>query len=240
MRRRLLYSPAMPDPMTDAIPDILVVDDDARLAQLLRRYLGENGFRVTTAASAEEAKGLLATLAFDLLVLDVMMPGVSGIDLTRDLRLTTDVPVLLLTAMAEPENRIAGLESGADDYLTKPFEPRELVLRLNSILRRRPKTEPEPTALRFGAFRFEAERGELFKGEEPIRLAPAEISLMRAFAARPGEAIDRLELIDGDADLGPRTVDVQVTRLRRKIEPDPKYPRHLQTVRGKGYLFRTD
>jgi two-component system phosphate regulon response regulator OmpR len=228
--------------MTEDIPDVLVVDDDKRLAQLIRRYLGDNGFRVTIAGSAEEAKGLLGALAFDLLVLDVMMPGLSGVELTRELRKNNDVPILLLTAMAEPENRIAGLESGADDYLAKPFEPRELVLRLNSILRRRPKpAEPAATAeLHFGPFRFDAERGELWKGEEPIRLASAEISLLRAFARRPNEAVDRLELIEGAADLGPRTVDVQITRLRRKIEVDPKFPRHLQTVRGKGYLFRTD
>ncbi len=227
--------------MSEATPDILVVDDDKRLAQLIRRYLGDNGFRVTVAASAEEAKGLLSTLAFDLLVLDVMMPGLSGVEMTRELRRTSDVPVLLLTAMSEPENRISGLESGADDYLTKPFEPRELVLRLNSILRRRPKaTGPATAELRFGAFRFDPARGELWRGEEPVRLASAEISLLRAFASRPNEAIERLDLVDGAADLGPRTVDVQITRLRRKIEADPKFPRHLQTVRGKGYLFRTD
>jgi two-component system phosphate regulon response regulator OmpR len=227
--------------MSAATPDVLVVDDDARLANLLRRYLGDNGFRVTVAGSAEEAKGLLSTLAFDLLVLDVMMPGLSGIDFTRELRRASDVPILLLTAMGEPESRIAGLESGADDYLSKPFEPRELVLRLNAILRRRPKSdEPQPTSLRFGPFVFDADRGMLLKAEEPIRLAPAEVSLLRTFARRPGEAIDRQELVDGDADLGPRTVDVQITRLRRKIEDDPKFPRYLQTVRGKGYLFRSD
>jgi two-component system, OmpR family, phosphate regulon response regulator OmpR len=227
--------------MADPTPDILVVDDDKRLAQLIRRYLGDNGFRVTVAGSAEEAKGLLATLAFDLLVLDVMMPGLSGVELTRELRRGNDVPILLLTAMSEPENRISGLESGADDYLTKPFEPRELVLRLNSILRRRPKAaEPAPAELRFGRFRFDPVRGELWQGEEPVRLAGAEVSLLRAFARRPNEAIARLDLVDGAAGLGPRTVDVQVTRLRRKLEADPKFPRHLQTVRGKGYLFRTD
>ncbi len=227
--------------MTDTTPDILVVDDDKRLAQLIRRYLGDNGFRVTVAASAEEAKGLLSTLAFDLLVLDVMMPGLSGVEMTRELRRTSDVPILLLTAMSETENRISGLESGADDYLTKPFEPRELVLRLNSILRRRPKApEAAATEMRFGPFRFDPGRGELWRGEEPVRLASAEVSLLRAFARRPNEAIERLGLIDGAAGLEPRTVDVQITRLRRKIETDPKFPRHLQTVRGKGYLFRTD
>ena len=227
--------------MTDPTPDVLVVDDDKRLAQLIRRYLGDNGFRVTVAASAEEAKGLLATLAFDLLVLDVMMPGLSGVELTRELRRTNDVPILLLTAMSEPENRINGLESGADDYLAKPFEPRELVLRLHSILRRRPKSSEPPTSeLRFGPFRFDPARGELWKGEDPVKLATAEVSLLRAFARRPNEAVDRLTLIEGAVDLGSRTVDVQITRLRRKIETDPKFPRHLQTVRGKGYLFRTD
>ena len=203
--------------MADPIPDILVVDDDKRLAQLIRRYLGDNGFRVTVAASAEEAKSLLATLEFDLLVLDVMMPGLSGIEMTRELRRGSDVPILLLTAMSEPENRITGLESGADDYLTKPFEPRELVLRLNSILRRRPKTtEPGVAAeTRFGPFRFDPARGELWKGGEPIRLATAEVSLLRAFARRPNEAIDRQDLVDGAAGLGSRTVDVQITQIGR-------------------------
>ena len=227
--------------MADPTPDILVVDDDKRLAQLIRRYLGDNGFRVTVAASAEEARGLLSTLAFDLLVLDVMMPGLSGVEMTRELRRNNDVPILLLTAMSEPENRISGLESGADDYLTKPFEPRELVLRLNSILRRRPKpAEAAEVELRFGPFRFDPIRGELRRNGQPVKLATAEVGLLRVFALRPNEAVDRLALIDGAPDLGPRAVDVQITRLRRKIETDPKFPRYLQTVRGKGYLFRTD
>jgi two-component system phosphate regulon response regulator OmpR len=217
-----------------------VVDDDTRLRELLRRYLGDNGFRVTVAGDAAEARTRLASVAFDLIVLDVMMPGESGIELTRQLRSESAVPILLLTAMAETRDRLDGLGSGADDYLAKPFEPRELVLRLNNILRRARPAPADETQLRFGPYRFDPKRGELKLGDRPLRLTQAETSLLSAFARRPAEIISREELADRASGISPRTVDVQITRLRRKIEADPKFPRFLQTVRGKGYLLRTD
>jgi two-component system phosphate regulon response regulator OmpR len=227
--------------MSEDLPHLLVVDDDTRLRELLRRYLGDNGFRVTVAGNAADARAHLASVAFDLIVLDVMMPGESGIELTRELRKESAVPILLLTAMAETLDRIEGLGSGADDYLAKPFEPRELVLRLQNILRRaRPPSPAAPPELRFGPYRFDAKRGELMRGEAPIRLTQAETSLLQAFARRPAEILAREDLADRDSGISPRTVDVQITRLRRKIESDPKFPRYLQTVRGKGYLLRTD
>ena len=227
--------------MTAEAPHILVVDDDARLRELLRKYLTENGFRVTIAAEAQEARARLAGFAFDLLVLDVMMPGESGIALTAWLRDNRRVPVLLLTARAEGEDRIAGLEAGAEDYLVKPFEPRELVLRLRAILRRVAPTPAPPTDINFGPFRFSVAREELYRGEEMIRLTSVEAGLLRAFAANPGAVLSREELMRQCSGIGnPRTADVQVTRLRRKIEDDPKLPRYLQTIRGAGYLLRVD
>ncbi|MBI1778369.1 MAG: response regulator transcription factor [Proteobacteria bacterium] len=226
--------------MSEDLPHLLVVDDDTRLRELLRRYLGDNGFRVTVAADAAEARARLASVAFDLIVLDVMMPGESGIDLTRDLSRQGTVPILLLTAMGEIQDRIAGLGSGADDYLAKPFEPQELVLRLKNILRRARPAAPRQPELRFGAYRFDPRSGALILGDTPIRLTEAELSLLMAFARRPGEIIGREELADRDSGISPRTVDVQITRLRRKIEADPKFPRYLQTVRGKGYVLRID
>jgi two-component system, OmpR family, phosphate regulon response regulator OmpR len=228
--------------MNEAAPHILVVDDDTRLRQLLQRYLAESGFRVTAAADAREAREKLKSLAFDLIVLDVMMPGESGTDLTRDLRMGNAVPILLLTAMGEAEHRIAGLEAGADDYLPKPFEPRELVLRIKTILRRAPAPPPaRPTELAFGAYRFDAAREELTEDGAIVRLSTAEARLLKILAGRPGEAFDREELLRamGGASTE-RAIDVQVTRLRRKIEPDPKFPRYLVTVRGRGYVLRPD
>src|SRR5579862_1930419 len=213
---------------------LLVVDDDARLRELLRRYLFENGFRVTVAADAKEARANLASFAFDLIVLDVMMPGESGLDLTLALRQTTGqgprLPVLLLTALAEPEDRINGLEHGADDFLAKPFEPRELVLRIRNIIERRGTPDEAVRTLRFGGFRFDLARGELFRGGEIVRLTAAEAGLLSSLAARAGEAVSREDLSQS-AQFGGnmRNVDVQMTRLRRKIEPDPRYPRYLQT-----------
>jgi two-component system phosphate regulon response regulator OmpR len=226
--------------MSEDLPHLLVVDDDTRLRELLRRYLGDNGFRVTVAANAAEARTRMSAVAFDLIVLDVMMPGENGIELTRELRKANPVPILLLTAMAETQDRIEGLGSGADDYLAKPFEPRELVLRLQNILRRAAPVPAQTQELRFGPYRFDPKRGELARGEAPIRLTQAETSLLQAFARRPGEILAREDLADRGSGISPRTVDVQITRLRRKIEADPKFPRHLQTVRGKGYLLRTD
>ncbi|MFO7481313.1 response regulator [Oceanibaculum nanhaiense] len=230
--------------MSAAPPHILVVDDDGRLRDLLRRYLTENGFRVSTAADAAEARAKLESLAFDLLVLDVMMPGESGLDLTQDLRRTGVVPILLLTAMAETEDRINGLERGADDYLSKPFEPRELLLRIRTILRRVNGAAPARAAgapVLLGGLLFDAERLELRGPDRTVRLTETEAALLRALAQNPGATLSRDDLAQRlDLTGNPRTVDVQVTRLRRKIEPDPRFPRYLQTVRGKGYALLPD
>ena len=230
--------------MSDLEPHLLVVDDDLRLRELLRRYLAENGFRVTVAAGTQEARTQLAGFAFDLIVLDVMMPGESGLDLTGALRSeerTPRIPILLLTAMAEPEDRVNGLERGADDYLAKPFEPRELVLRIRNILDRRGAPDAAPRAVRFGVFRFDLARGELFRGGDIVHLTAAEAGLLASLAARAGEAVSREDLSQS-AQFGGniRNVDVQMTRLRRKIEPDPRYPRYLQTVRGTGYVLKPE
>ncbi len=227
--------------MGDLEPHLLVVDDDARLRELLRRYLSDNGFRVTVAADAVEARANLASFAFDLVVLDVMMPGESGLDLTRALRGEGRVPVLLLTAMAEPEDRVNGLEQGADDYLSKPFEPRELVLRIRNLLQRRPAADADRREVRFGGCRFDVARGELFRGGDPIRLTAAEAALLASLAQKAGEAVSREELSLSAQFIGNvRNVDVQMTRLRRKIERDPRFPRYLQTVRGTGYVLKPD
>jgi two-component system, OmpR family, phosphate regulon response regulator OmpR len=220
-------------------PHLLVVDDDARLRELLRRYLSDNGFRVTTAGDASEARANLASFAFDLVVLDVMMPGESGLDLTRALRCEGRVPILLLTAMAEPEDRVNGLEQGADDYLSKPFEPRELVLRIRNVLQRRPAEEVRSREIRFGGCRFDVLRGELYRGGDVVHLTTAEAGLLSTLAQRAGQAVSREELslsLSGNV----RNVDVQMTRLRRKIERDPRFPRYLQTVRGTGYTLKPD
>jgi two-component system, OmpR family, phosphate regulon response regulator OmpR len=223
-------------------PHLLVVDDDARILELLRRYLAGTGFRVTTASDAAEARTKLASMEFDLVVLDVMMPGENGLDLTQSLRRTSRTPILLLTAMAESEDRITGLERGADDYLAKPFEPRELVLRIRNILQRVPVAGAEPRRhVRFGPFRFDLERSELSRGDEPIRLTAAEAGLLATLMRRPAEPISRETLAEEAQFSGNvRTVDVQMTRLRRKIEADPKFPRYIQTVRGTGYVFKPD
>ena len=227
-------------PITDNAPHLLVIDDDNRIRTLLARYLGGHGFRVTTAANAAEARRRLAGLAFDLLVIDVMMPGEDGMELTRSLRLTSGVPILMLTARAEIDSRIAGLESGADDYLAKPFEPRELLLRINSILRRgATPTKPLVEQVRFGPFIFNRERRELRRGAEPVRLSDRERQILAIFAAAPGETVPRSDLVAGQDSAGERTIDVQINRLRRKIEADPANPLYLQTVRGVGYRLAT-
>ena len=220
-------------------PHLLVVDDDARLRELLRRYLSDSGFRVTAAADASEARSNLASFAFDLVVLDVMMPGESGLELTRALRADGRIPVLLLTAMADPEDRINGLEQGADDYLSKPFEPRELVLRVRNLLQRRPATDVASKDIRFGGCRFDVVRGELYRGGDLVHLTAAEAGLLSMLAQKAGQAVSREELsISLSGNL--RNVDVQMTRLRRKIERDPRFPRYLQTVRGTGYILKPD
>ena len=224
----------------DDQPHILVVDDDNRLRELLSQYLGENGFRVTTASDAEEARLRMRGLQFDLLVVDVMMPGESGLELTESLRAVSRVPILLLTAMGEPGDRVFGLEQGADDYMTKPFEPRELVLRMESILRRAAPAVTEGV-VNLGECRFDMARRELRRDDAIVRLTTIEANLLSALARNPGIALSRDELINRcRIDGGERTVDVQVTRLRRKIETDPKEPRYLQTIRGQGYVLHPD
>jgi len=221
---------------------ILVVDDDARLRELLQEYLSRAGFRVTTAPSAADARTKMETLTFDLVVLDLMMPGETGLEFAAALRRRGPIPILMLTAMGEAEHRINGLEAGADDYLAKPFEPRELVLRIGSILRRVPSSEETvPTSARLGDIVFDLDREELSRSGQLIPLTSVERRLLRTLAERPGAVLSREELTRILASGGgERTVDVQVTRLRRKIEPDPKIPRYLQTVRGQGYILRPD
>jgi two-component system phosphate regulon response regulator OmpR len=226
---------------------VLVVDDDARIRTLLTKFLARSGLWVTAARDARHARNLLEGLEFDIIVLDVMMPGETGLQLTASLRETMTTPILLLTARGDADDRIAGLEAGADDYLPKPFEPRELLLRINAILRRVPKpaarAEP-PRTMQLGQVRYDLGRGELWRGNEMIRLTATEALLMRIFAARANEPVSRFELVEelggGVAEAQERAVDVQITRLRRKIEADPKVPRYLQTVRGAGYMLAPD
>ncbi len=226
--------------MTGYIPHVLVVDDDDRLRDLLKQYLIENGYRVTAARSAADARSRLAGIAFDLIVLDVMMPGEDGFSFTAWLRTVSDTPILMLTARDEPQDRITGLERGADDYLAKPFEPRELVLRLSNLLRRAPAPVPSAT-VRLGDHSFDVERSALTRRDRVIHLTTAESRLLRTLAQQPGVTFSRNDLIEKNGIAGsPRTVDVQITRLRRKIEPDPRFPRYLQTVRGEGYVLWPD
>ncbi|MDP6109072.1 MAG: response regulator transcription factor [Rhodospirillales bacterium] len=227
--------------MDSELPHILVIDDDNRLRELLRQFLCENGFWVTTASDAADARERLKGLLFDLLVLDRMMPGENGLEFAAALRKTSNVPILMLTAMSEAEDRIDGLEGGVDDYLTKPFEPRELLLRINSILRRIPAEPVAPAEIRLGDVIYDSTREELCMDGAPIRLTDVEAALLKALAASPGSVLSREDLTElTGASGGTRAIDVQVTRLRRKIEPDPKLPIYLQTVRGKGYVLRPD
>jgi two-component system, OmpR family, phosphate regulon response regulator OmpR len=223
---------------------LLIVDDDERIRGLLQKFLIRSGYLVSIARDAAQARRILSGLEFDLVVLDVMMPGEDGIALTRDLRKRLTTPILLLTARGETANRIEGLEAGADDYLVKPFEPKELLLRINAILRRVPQVrtaEPVRQVIHMGAVRYELDRGEMWRGEAPVRLTATEVALMRVFAAAPGVAISRGQLAGEGVDAAQeRAVDVQITRLRRKIEEDPKAPRYLQTVRGEGYMLQPD
>ena len=223
---------------------ILVVDDDARLRALLQRFLTEQGFRVSTAENAATARAALADMAFDLLVLDVMMPGETGLELTAALRAEgQEVPILMLTARGAPDDRIAGLEHGVDDYLAKPFDPRELALRIRTILRR---AVPAPAAsqslapMQIGNRWFDIERAELRGPDGIIRLTGGEAALMQALARRAGEILSREDIGEalGTPDAGERAIDVQVTRLRRKVEPDPREPRFIQTIRHRGYVLR--
>jgi two-component system phosphate regulon response regulator OmpR len=227
--------------LADDAPHVLVVDDDRRIRDLLSRYLLSEGYRVTTAESAAEARAKLEGLSFDLLILDVMMPGETGFDFARKLRTSSNVPILILTARGEAESRIEGLEIGADDYVGKPFEPRELSLRVASILKRARPTAAQPAEfIRFGDFVFHVARGELRRGDEVVHLTDREREMLRLLAASPGETVPRLALAGGNGNgnggsVGERAVDVQVNRLRRKIERDPANPLFVQTVRGVGY-----
>ena len=226
---------------------LLIVDDDERIRGLLQKFLMRNGFLVSSARDAAHADRILSGLDFDMIVLDVMMPGENGVSFCKRIREGRDTPILLLTAKGETQDRIEGLEAGADDYLTKPFEPKELLLRINSILRRVPAAEPTdvtPKVLSLGGLRYDVEKGTMWDGESPVRLTATESQLMRIFSSCPGEALSRSKLVE---DLGrdggqaqERAVDVQITRLRRKLEADPKQPRYLQTVRGAGYMLAPD
>lgn len=225
--------------MSDAQPHLLVVDDDQRLRDLLRRYLTGEGFRVTLAADAEEAEAKSDAMVFDLLVLDIMLPGASGLELTQRLREQGGTPILLLSAKGEPDDRIAGLTAGADDYLAKPFEPRELVLRINAILRRARPAAAAPAGARvtFGPFAFDLGREELTHGGEFVYLTEAETQMLAQLARQAGQPLTREALAAGTLADNLRSVDVQMTRLRKKIEADPRFPRWLQTVRGTGYVL---
>ena len=222
------------------LPHLLVVDDDVRLRDLLQRYLSANGFRVTAAADTVEARILMKGLTFDALVLDVMMPGENGLDFATSLRATSDVPILMLTARSEPGDRIAGLERGADDYLVKPFEPRELMLRLASLLRRSGGTRGPHRSIHMGRSVFHLERSELQRDGKPVRITGSEAQLLKLLAAHAGRSFSRTQLCEQLGIPLERSIDVQVTRLRRKIEDDPKIPLYIQTVRGVGYVLVPD
>lgn len=228
--------------VSDTAPHLLVVDDDDRIRELLKQVLLRDGYRVTSASDAAEARRLLENLDFDLIVLDVMMPGEDGLSLARSLRdIERDIPILMLTALTETNNRVEGLDAGADDYLGKPFDPRELVLRINNILKR-VTVEPHNLIeqLVFGPFNFSIKRRELKRAGTIVKLTERERDIMVAFATNPGETVSRYDLVSNNEEVGERTIDVQINRLRRKIEEDPANPRYLQTIRGIGYRLATD
>jgi len=232
------------EPLPDDAPHVLIVDDDHKIRDLLARYLYGQGFRVTTAADAEAAQSSLRGLDFDIVLLDVMMPGISGIELARQIKSQRDIPICMLTARAEPEQRIEGLEAGVDDYVPKPFEPRELLLRLRNILRRgqtgQASQPVQSDEIRMGTLVFHIARGELRRNNETIKLTERERDLLRQFAQKPGVPIQRHELSTEETTGNDRAIDVQINRLRRKIETDPSNPVYLQTVRGKGYILYSD
>jgi len=223
-------------PSDDAV-HVLIVDDDTRIRQLLTQYLSQHGYRVTAAQDAGDARRKMHGMEFDLMVLDVMMPGENGVSLARAMRQADrDVPILMLTALSDTEQRIEGLGAGADDYLSKPFDPRELLLRIGNIARRRAPEDPtQISQLVFGPFIFLMAKRELKKNGEVVRLTDRERDILARFAEHPGETIARHDLVDGSGEVGERTIDVQINRLRRKLESDPANPRYLQTVRGIGY-----
>ncbi|MGA7323753.1 MAG: response regulator [Rhodomicrobium sp.] len=228
-----------PAPADDA-PHILVVDDDERIRDLLGSYLRENGLRITQAENGVAARAQMEGFAFDCIILDVMMPGESGFDIAEGLRKTSDVPILMLTARAEPEHRVRGLELGVDDYVPKPFEPRELLLRLQNILRRRASPKTKHGEVHFGPFTFDLRRNELTRSGEPIRLTDKEREVLREFALSGSEPVGREDLARLGEYENERAVDVQINRLRQKIETDPANPAYLHTVRGKGYVLYLD
>jgi two-component system, OmpR family, phosphate regulon response regulator OmpR len=239
----------MNDPVSSAntavsLPDdaqhILVVDDDQRIRNLIARFLNDNGYRVTVAEDAATARVKLGGFSFDLIILDVMMPGETGLAFAEDLRRNSQIPILMLTAKTEPDDRIAGLEIGVDDYLAKPFEPRELLLRLKNIVARQVEVVAGPEEIAFGPFTFFPVRGELRMDGEPIKLTEIERNLLRHFSLHPGTPVEREELASLSGHDSERAVDVQINRLRRKIEKDPANPAYLQTVRGRGYIFYVD
>ncbi|HEY4982178.1 MAG TPA: response regulator transcription factor [Pseudolabrys sp.] len=226
----------LPATLPDDAPHLLVVDDDRRIRDLLSRFLASEGYRVSTAETAADARAKLIGLSFDLLILDVMMPGESGFDLAKAIRGTSSVPILMLTARDAAESRIKGLEIGADDYLSKPFEPRELSLRIANILKRaQPAANPPAESVRFGPFVYHLARGELRRGEEIIRLTDREREMLRILAGTPGETVSRMALAGNGGTVSERAIDVQVNRLRRKLERNPANPMFVQTVRGIGY-----
>jgi two-component system, OmpR family, phosphate regulon response regulator OmpR len=233
--------PEIAPALHDDAPHLLVVDDDRRIRELLSRFVAKNGYRVTLAGTADEARNHLRHFAFDLIILDAMMPGQSGYEFAADLRRHSDVPILMLTARAAADDRVRGLEAGADDYLTKPYEPRELLLRVASILRRSALREPKAEAdlVRFGAFSFNVERGELREGGAVVRLTDKEREMLQTLATSEG-TVSRDTLAGTGLPSNERTIDVQINRLRRKIERDPSNPVHLQTVRGLGYRLALD
>ena len=223
----------------ETLPDnaahILIVDDDQRIRDLLARYLFDKGFRVSTATDAASARASMRGLTFDVIILDVMMPGESGLDLARDLKSISNIPICMMTARTDPEQRVEGLEAGVDDYVAKPFEPRELLLRLQNILRRGHGPSGPKDEIRMGDFTFQVARGELKLRDETIKLTERERDLLRLFAQRPGTPIARHELASDESTGSERAIDVQINRLRRKIERDPANPLFLQAVRGIGY-----
>jgi two-component system phosphate regulon response regulator OmpR len=230
-------------PPEDDAAHVLVVDDDRRLRDLLTSYLMKNGYRVTAAASAAEGRAFLDGLAFDIILLDVMMPGENGFDFAVELRKRSQVPILMLTARGEPEDRVRGLEIGVDDYLAKPFDARELLLRIGSVLRRtraEPVSKTEASVVRFGPFAFSLERGELKTGEELVRITEREREMLRLLCANAGASVTREALSGSGGAAQERTIDVLINRLRRKIERDPANPVYLQTARGAGYRLVAD
>jgi len=220
---------------------LLVVDDDTRIRQLLSSFLSDNGYRVTSASDAGQARARMRAMTFDLIILDIMMPGESGLELSQSLRAENDqVPILFLSALADADDRINGLMAGGDDYLGKPFEPRELLLRVGAILKRRPVSNPMPETASFGPYVFHLQRGELLCDGRSVHLTTREKEMLRILVANPGEVVARSELSQSGGSENTRGVDVQINRLRAKIETDPAQPAYLQTVRAKGYVLHVD